>query len=170
MSSLLLLSALSVTLSIMFTQMTHPLSLGLTLLIQTMLIVFTVSVTSKFTWFSYILFLIFLGAMLVLFIYMASLAPNEPFSSSTTLALLISTVMLTIPLIMTLDKLTIKHTLPVEKSSLSFSSSPSMESFLSMPFNPTSLPMTIFVITYLLLTLVVVVKITYTNSGPLRLS
>nr|YP_010713317.1 NADH dehydrogenase subunit 6 [Lychas mucronatus]WDA95775.1 NADH dehydrogenase subunit 6 [Lychas mucronatus] len=55
----------------------HPLVLGSILVGSTVLVCFYVFFVFNVGWFSYILFLVFLGGMLVLFIYVASLASNE---------------------------------------------------------------------------------------------
>nr|YP_010183919.1 NADH dehydrogenase subunit 6 [Lispe assimilis]QVG62683.1 NADH dehydrogenase subunit 6 [Lispe assimilis] len=60
--------------------MNNPLSMGLTMLIQTLLISLIISFTNTSSWFSYILFLTFLGGLLILFIYTASFSSNETFN------------------------------------------------------------------------------------------
>nr|YP_009554118.1 NADH dehydrogenase subunit 6 [Bitias brevis]QBA19629.1 NADH dehydrogenase subunit 6 [Bitias brevis] len=171
MSMLFYCSTINIALALSFTQMMHPLAMGLTLLAQTVLICLTSGLLSKSMWFSYILFLIFLGAMLVLFIYVASLASNEAFSFSIpTMGLLLASVSC-LPLFMLMDPF-----LPTMKQTTESSFS-TMNEFLnttqynlSMIYNPTSMNLTLFIILYLLLTLIVVVKITTTFFGPLRLS
>jgi NADH-ubiquinone oxidoreductase chain 6 len=56
--------------------------MGLVLLIQTLIVALLTGVLASSFWFSYILFLVFLGGMLVLFIYVTRLASNEMFSIS----------------------------------------------------------------------------------------
>nr|YP_010327009.1 NADH dehydrogenase subunit 6 [Cosmia restituta]UNP54258.1 NADH dehydrogenase subunit 6 [Cosmia restituta] len=57
----------------------NPLSMGLMILIQTLLTCLLTGMMIKTYWFSYILFLTFLGGLLVLFIYVSSIASNEMF-------------------------------------------------------------------------------------------
>nr|YP_009092112.1 NADH dehydrogenase subunit 6 [Anthocharis bambusarum]AGG40680.1 NADH dehydrogenase subunit 6 [Anthocharis bambusarum] len=57
--------------------MINPLAMGLFILLQTMLLSLLIGMFINTYWFSYILFLIFLGGLLVLFIYVASIASNE---------------------------------------------------------------------------------------------
>nr|YP_010481710.1 NADH dehydrogenase subunit 6 [Psychophora sabini]UVU20402.1 NADH dehydrogenase subunit 6 [Psychophora sabini] len=57
----------------------HPLSMGLMILLQTLLMCLISGMMIKTYWFSYILFLTFLGGLLVLFIYVSSIASNEIF-------------------------------------------------------------------------------------------
>nr|YP_009236818.1 NADH dehydrogenase subunit 6 [Telchinia serena]AMJ17282.1 NADH dehydrogenase subunit 6 [Telchinia serena] len=57
----------------------HPLAMGLMILIQTLLVSILSGMLINTYWFSYILFLVFLGGLLVLFIYVSSIASNELF-------------------------------------------------------------------------------------------
>merc|ERR1712198_806681 len=81
-------------LSLFFTRLSHPLAIGLALLSQTILICLITGLSSSSFWFSYILFLIFLGGILVLFIYVTSLASNEMFTPSITIAFVFTRVLL----------------------------------------------------------------------------
>ena len=149
----------------------HPLTLGLTLILQTLLICAASSISTSFTWFSYILFIIFVGATLVLFIYVASLAPNEIISLSPPLALITTIPLLTIPILLIIDQLIYRTKVSRESSFTNIkqtSTSPLAE--LRIIYNPPITRITAFVIIYLLITLLVVVKLTPTFSGPLRLS
>nr|QUT08456.1 NADH dehydrogenase subunit 6 [Exhippolysmata ensirostris] len=158
--------------SVLFTQMSSPLAMGATLLLQTLLICTAAGTLAKSMWFSYILFLIFLGAMLILFIYVASLAPNEQFSFS---GLLFSMTVISMPiaLLTTImwDCLMNPQLISIELSSITQEEILSSTPFnVSMIYSPTAMNLTLFVILYLLLTLIVVVKITESFWGPLRLS
>nr|YP_006883533.1 NADH dehydrogenase subunit 6 [Alvinocaris chelys]AFO37817.1 NADH dehydrogenase subunit 6 [Alvinocaris chelys] len=171
MSLLLFVSSITIALSASFTRMLHPLAMGMTLLLQTIMICVAAGLSSSSMWFSYILFLIFLGAMLVLFIYVASLASNEAFSISTTLisalflALSLGSMLWIVDPLLPLLKTTIESSF-LETSQFLFST----QATLSMIYNPSAVNLTLFIILYLLLTLIVVVKITSTFFGPLRLS
>nr|YP_010564250.1 NADH dehydrogenase subunit 6 [Latoia hilarata]UYX62234.1 NADH dehydrogenase subunit 6 [Latoia hilarata] len=57
----------------------HPLSMGFLILMQTLLLAIMLGFIVETYWFSYILFLVFLGGLLVLFIYVSSIASNEMF-------------------------------------------------------------------------------------------
>lgn len=63
-----------------FISLSHPIALGLSLIIHTLLVRAATGLAGGHYWFSYILFLVFLGGVLVLFIYITSLASNEKFS------------------------------------------------------------------------------------------
>nr|QNE85847.1 NADH dehydrogenase subunit 6 [Platypalpus cursitans] len=158
--------------SLIFMQMNHPLSMGLMLLMQTMLICLLTGLMTKTFWFSYILFLIFLGGMLVLFIYVTSLASNEMFSFSMNLLIIyLITFMLSMISTYFLDKNNlISFINNNEMSSLTNLESLTMENSLTLNklYNfPTNF-ITILLIIYLFITLIAIVKITNTFYGPLR--
>nr|YP_009524401.1 NADH dehydrogenase subunit 6 [Echinoecus nipponicus]AXR86897.1 NADH dehydrogenase subunit 6 [Echinoecus nipponicus] len=165
----LLTIPLTLIFSLLFSRLSHPLSLGLTLLLQTVTISITSGIYTPSYWFSYILFMIFLGGMLVLFIYVASLASNEPFSFSLTTFSAFSTlfIILTVIILMS-DPVMNSHTSTLAISSINHINllTPSTISWI---YNSPSMLFTLFIITYLLLTLLVVVKITNLFKGPLRL-
>nr|AWV84287.1 NADH dehydrogenase subunit 6 [Alarcta quadrimacula] len=69
----------SIFLNLMIILTSHPMSMGCTLLLQTILASMMCSLNMKNYLVSYILFLIFIGGMLILFMYMSSVASNEKF-------------------------------------------------------------------------------------------
>nr|ALY11313.1 NADH dehydrogenase subunit 6 [Obrium sp. NS-2015] len=155
----------SMLLTIMFLFTKHPLSMGCTLLAQATMIALITGLMNYNWWFSYILFLIMVGGMLILFMYMTSIASNEKFLISYKLMmLLMMTFMVTFALLkdfsVNLDTLTkdmLIHSTPsLNKLSLS--------KFMNYPFNLILMSITF----YLLITLIVVVKMTWKTSGPLR--
>nr|QOW08828.1 NADH dehydrogenase subunit 6 [Carpilius convexus] len=155
-------------LSFLFTRLSHPLSMGLTLLMQTIVISLSTGISTYSFWFSYILFMIFLGGMLVLFIYVASLASNEFFSFSIInfTFYFLSFCMITL-ICLTLDPiLTSNPSLLPPSSGNYYLSTPQITSWI---YSNTSMFFTLFIILYLLLTLIVVVKIINLFKGPLRL-
>nr|YP_009685500.1 NADH dehydrogenase subunit 6 [Scyllarides squammosus]QDM38507.1 NADH dehydrogenase subunit 6 [Scyllarides squammosus] len=160
------------SLSILFMQLSHPLSTGIVLLIQTSLVALASGLFSSSFWFSYVLFLIFLGGMLVLFIYVASLASNEAFKVSLTLTtFILSTTFLASFFILFLDPILTWNN-PFFDATALFASAQFQSTSFSI-FQIYNFPvswLTLFVILYLLFTLIVVVKITAVSFGPLRVS
>lgn len=156
-------------LSVLFTRLAHPLSIGLTLLIQTIFISLTAGLSTYSYWFSYILFIIFLGGMLVLFIYVTSLASNESFFFSWS-AITFSLVFLLILTSLTLfwDPLTVTTMTQLPLPSFTFRTSNVF--IIRWIYSSNVIRFTLYIILYLLLTLIVVVKITNLFKGPLRLS
>nr|YP_010271038.1 NADH dehydrogenase subunit 6 [Scarites subterraneus]UJY97983.1 NADH dehydrogenase subunit 6 [Scarites subterraneus] len=164
---------LNIIMTIMFLFMNHPLSMGLILLLQTILISLISGLFTYSYWFSYILFLVMLGGMLVLFIYMTSLASNEMFNFSNKLTIMFFMIMsISFIIFFFLDYMMFN---PL------FKNSNLMEMFnnilmlkneniktLNMIYNQPNNIITIMLINYLFLTLIAVVKITDINYGPLR--
>nr|YP_009671928.1 NADH dehydrogenase subunit 6 [Strahlaxius plectrorhynchus]QCX31788.1 NADH dehydrogenase subunit 6 [Strahlaxius plectrorhynchus] len=154
--------------SLMFTRLNHPLSMGIVLLLQTCMVCIASGLVGNSFWFSYILFLVFLGGMLVLFIYVASLASNESFKLSLKMFLsfipIISSAMIIYMLDSLLETLKFSFLGPYTEFMMN------METLVSKIYSVPSMGFTMYVVMYLLLTLFVVVEITGTFWGPLRLS
>nr|YP_009726969.1 NADH dehydrogenase subunit 6 [Cryptotermes declivis]QIA95629.1 NADH dehydrogenase subunit 6 [Cryptotermes declivis] len=148
----------------MFTQMNHPLAMGMMLLMQTTMMCLISGLMHQSFWFQYILFMVFIGGMLVLFIYVASLASNEMFSLSTKMTLASTVVMMT--------SMMMKDSTNHNSSDSMTHNTASNEIILmtSKLYNQPSGSLTTLMALYLLMTLVVVVKITNVSKGPLRQS
>lgn len=142
------------------------------MLTQTLLICLISGLTIKSFWFSYILFLVFLGGLLVLFIYVTSLASNEIFNFSNKIVIFnLFRFFLIILIFLIIDKtLLLNNLLRLENDNLNFIKSFLIENSLtlnklySFPINL----ITILLIIYLFLTLIAAVKITNVFEGPLR--
>jgi NADH-ubiquinone oxidoreductase chain 6 len=145
----------------------HPLAIGLILLIQTLATALITGIITSTFWFSYILFLVFLGGILVLFIYVTSLASNEIFSVSTSRVLILSSIMLLRIVVLLFWDSFLNTTWINPLESTFFLSNPLSVSLAKLYTHPTSI-LTLTLVVYLLLTLIVVVKITNVQEGPLR--
>nr|UBS93988.1 NADH dehydrogenase subunit 6 [Saperda tetrastigma] len=161
----MILINLSISLSLIFIFLTHPLSLGLILLLQTTLIALLSGSMSYNFWFSYILFLIMIGGMLILFIYMTSVASNEKFKFSSKLTVMFITSMSPLLLLFSdfffFNKMS---NIDLINQSTNFWFSLTLNKFINWPQN---LIFTMMII-YLFITLIMIVKITNINYGPLR--
>ncbi|YP_009176634.1 NADH dehydrogenase subunit 6 (mitochondrion) [Anopheles arabiensis] len=168
----LIIMMMCLIMSFIFMQMKHPLSMGLMLLIQTFLTCLITGIYVKSFWFSYVLFLIFLGGMLILFIYVTSLSSNEMFTMSFKLTMF-SLVLFSLSMVIffILDKTLIEQfIINMEMEKFSMTNNLINENILSLNkmYNfPTNL-ITLLLINYLFLTLLVTVKITKKFYGPLR--
>nr|QZK21893.1 NADH dehydrogenase subunit 6 [Amitermes sp. QLD_074] len=157
-----LLMSMSTMTSLMLTQMKHPLAMGLMLLIQTTMVCLISGTMYSSFWFSYILFMIMIGGMLVLFMYMTSLASNEMFSPSN--KMLMATLTL-LPILMymmptvTNNKEMKTHSTMMENEILTTT---------TVMYNQMMGTMTTLLVLYMLLTLIVVVNIINVSKGPLR--
>nr|YP_010241719.1 NADH dehydrogenase subunit 6 [Aporrhais serresiana]QTI82407.1 NADH dehydrogenase subunit 6 [Aporrhais serresiana] len=80
MSTLLLLS-FTACMSLLLPLMAQPLSLGLVIMLSTLLMC-CLSAMFLSSWYGYILFLIYVGGLLVMFAYVAALSPNVLFMSN----------------------------------------------------------------------------------------
>nr|YP_008081550.1 NADH dehydrogenase subunit 6 [Ascalohybris subjacens]AGK07594.1 NADH dehydrogenase subunit 6 [Ascalohybris subjacens] len=167
---MLILTSMNMIMSMNFIQIKHPLAMGLTLLLQTIIISLICGLFTHSYWFAYILFLIMLGGMLVLFIYVTSLASNELFSFSMKNMLYSMMVfMLMIMIMLVIDKSLILHN-SMEMFMFTPENSLFTENEISLIklYNNPTMNITVLMINYLLLTLIVVVKITNINYGSLR--
>nr|YP_010946515.1 NADH dehydrogenase subunit 6 [Episymploce cheni]WGO57233.1 NADH dehydrogenase subunit 6 [Episymploce cheni] len=161
----IILMTMSTLLSISFTQMNHPLAMGLILLIQTVLISLISGMLSQTFWFSYVLFLIFLGGMLILFIYVTSLASNEMFFLSMKMVISSMMMMFLLMIIFLLFKPSIFQN--QEMYHFMSMNNTLFNSLMKLYNQPTGI-ITILLASYLFLTLIAVVKITNIFKGPLR--
>nr|QMP96770.1 NADH dehydrogenase subunit 6 [Eratyrus mucronatus] len=158
---------LSITVSITFLITKHPLSMGLTLIIQTILVAMTTGLMINMFWFSYILIITMLSGMLVLFIYMASVASNEKFHTSWSMTLyILPLTLLSIILSFIADQSSNKKMWPAMKKNML--ESEELISLLKL-FNLYNLSITIMLVSYLFLTMIAITYVTNIHEGPLRM-
>nr|ATG33642.1 NADH dehydrogenase subunit 6 [Gastrolina depressa] len=144
--------------SMIFIMLSHPLSCGMILMLQTIL---TAMLTGKMNtnfWYSYILFLIMVGGMLILFIYMTSIASNEKFKLNFMLMTMMIIIIMMLLYMITMDMfyMNMKQTININYMSL------------MKYYNFPNLMLMLLMIIYLFITLIVVVKISKLTYGPLR--
>nr|YP_009349997.1 NADH dehydrogenase subunit 6 [Hexacentrus unicolor]AQM40171.1 NADH dehydrogenase subunit 6 [Hexacentrus unicolor] len=159
--------------SLIFVQSNHPLAMTLIIIIQTLIISLSTGIFSLSFWFSYVLFLVFLGGMLVLFIYITSLASNEMFSFPKITMLIVMGMIPALLLTSTyLDAspwsfITWNNDMYSMTNSNSIIHNDSNYILSKLYNNPTDL-ITLMLVNYLFLTLIAIVKITNIFQGPLR--
>nr|UAT98102.1 NADH dehydrogenase subunit 6 [Laothoe amurensis] len=160
--------------SMMMYFLTHPLSMGFMILTQTMLTCMLSGMLIKTYWFSYILFLTFLGGLLVLFIYVSSIASNEMFSLSNNMKITMIIFLLMLVLIQglfykNLTWMNLNYNSEMDKfSNLLFFNNENKIN-LNKLYNNYSSMLTMLLIIYLFITLIAIVKITNIFYGPLRM-
>nr|QDI93762.1 NADH dehydrogenase subunit 6 [Rubellomiris bispinosus] len=155
------------TTNMLFIFMNHPLSMGLILIIQTINVSIISGMMMKTFWMSYILMITMLSGMLVLFIYMSSVASNEKFKTSTKLSLLFITMMIVSILFLFLKKkMIIKNNyLGMEMMMIK-----NLEiTQLNKMFSSKNLAITIMMVLYLFMTMVVSTHLVNISEGPMRL-
>nr|YP_009236662.1 NADH dehydrogenase subunit 6 [Telchinia acerata]AMJ17126.1 NADH dehydrogenase subunit 6 [Telchinia acerata] len=152
----------------------HPLAMGMLILIQTLLMCIFSGMLINTYWFSYILFLIFLGGLLVLFIYVSSIASNELFKINFINKMLF-TISVFYSIIITLyfknnlfwmnfyfndEMINFFNNLLFFNNENNFN--------LSKLYNEQTYLLMFLLIIYLFITLIAVIKITNIFFGPLR--
>nr|QJF72857.1 NADH dehydrogenase subunit 6 [Nephus includens] len=155
--------------SIMMLFMNHPLSMGFLILIQTIMICMLMGLMSVNFWYSYILILIMIGGLLILFIYMTSIASNEKFKFN--YMIFFSTLMILFLMIMYLILIkNYKYNEFLTKNFINIKFDENYNFFYSMSkyYNYPSNKLMMFSIIYLLISLIITVKICKVKSGPLR--
>nr|AKR07182.1 NADH dehydrogenase subunit 6 [Nigidionus parryi] len=163
---MMILMMSSIMISFVMVFVSHPLSMGLSLLFQSTLIALLSGMLNLSYWYSYILFLIMVGGMLVLFMYMTNTASNEKFIFSKPITIMVTLfVMSMLSFLMFSDSW--KFIFPVflhKMSIFDWNTLPSLNKFLNQPF----ISVSSLIIIYLLLTLVAIIKISNIKHGPLR--
>nr|YP_009743794.1 NADH dehydrogenase subunit 6 [Adhemarius dentoni]QIE12537.1 NADH dehydrogenase subunit 6 [Adhemarius dentoni] len=168
----LLMSSIMISLSMVMYFLNHPMSMGLMILIQTLMTCLLSGMLIKTYWFSYILFLTFLGGLLVLFIYVSSVASNEIFFMSNNFKKIM--MMITIIII-------IQFFFYNNLQWMNSNNNMEMNNFINIMFfnnenkislnklyNNYSSMLTMILIIHLFITLIAIVKITNIFYGPLR--
>lgn len=129
-------------------------------------------ISSSF-WFSYILFLVFLGGILVLFIYITSLASNELFYTPIKSLIIIIASIIFILSISTVTDPYFWNIFTKNTDLIAIDLIPNIPYTEATPhltklYNKPNHLITLILVNYLFLTLIVIVKITNIFQGPLR--
>nr|WMQ78029.1 NADH dehydrogenase subunit 6 [Zaranga tukuringra] len=172
----MMLSLMITMFSINMMFLNNPLSMGLMILIQTLMTCLLTGMMIKTYWFSYILFLTFLGGLLVLFIYVSSISSNELFNISFNMKMMMILFMFTALIIsmMNMNNLWL----------MNFSNNMEMNNLfnlfifnnlenkinLNKLYNTQTFMLMMMMVIYLFITLIAVVKITNIFYGPIRSS
>lgn len=146
---ILIITATTVTASVA----TNPLTIGLLILFLALTLSITFS-TSISSWVALLIFLIYIGGILVIFSYFVAITPNQNLSVNILLRILLSSIF-TLSLISWLLNL---------KSPINLAYIPQIN-IIYQKFN---IPILLILALILLFTIVVVVKVSIHNKGPLR--
>nr|UFX34271.1 NADH dehydrogenase subunit 6 [Kozhantshikovia vernalis] len=172
MKMLLNTSIIMISLTMYF--LNNPLSMGLMILTQTLLICLISSMFINTYWFSYILFLTFLGGLLVMFIYVSSIASNETFK------MILSNFKMIIFFMMFMLMMSMYYFNSLKMFNFQFNNEMNNMFYkylffnnenkinLSKLYNKQNFLMMMMLIVYLFITLLAVVKISNIYFGPLR--
>nr|YP_010411440.1 NADH dehydrogenase subunit 6 [Coraebus diminutus]URN73086.1 NADH dehydrogenase subunit 6 [Coraebus diminutus] len=156
----MMLMSISIYITTVFLILKHPISMGIALLMQSASIALITGMLNINFWYSYIMFLIMVGGMLVLFIYMTSVASNEKFNMSKPVIILALPFIFTMYYFLMENQMELSSSLTVKQNIWELS----LNKFFNFPHNIVM----VFLMTYLFITLIAVVKITKIEYGPLR--
>nr|YP_010736842.1 NADH dehydrogenase subunit 6 [Macropsis hainanensis]WEP24716.1 NADH dehydrogenase subunit 6 [Macropsis hainanensis] len=148
-------------LSIVLPSMKTPMSMGTVLLIQT---IFSTIVMNKMmlnSWFPMITFIMMIGGMMILFMYMSSIASNEKFKMNLNLTLM------TIILMIWTEELMLQNQINETEMIMNMKTQESIS--MMKLYNNKSMFLTVFMVLILLLTMISVSKIVLFHKGPLRM-
>nr|AEV56631.1 NADH dehydrogenase subunit 6 [Stenopirates sp. NKU01] len=152
-------------LKFMIMNLKHPMSMGLNLIIQTLNISMLMYMTSNLSWYSFMLFIMLLGGLMILFMYITSISSNEMFKFSFNMKLIMIKFILN--LMMFNYMLNIN---PINMLNMNFYMLKFNNTMLMMKlFNFNSLMLTIFLFMYLLMTMIFIIYITNIFEGPMRM-
>lgn len=153
-----------------------PLIINLTLIAQILLIRIIVGILNKNFWFSYILFLIFIGGLIILFLYVTRLINNKlKFNQIKNLILKLTLIILiSIRIFINFEIITLNFFENIDLISFNLWNKIILNNFndlniiLSKIYNKSSLIIRFILINYLLLTIIICIKIINFHKGPLR--
>nr|YP_009443845.1 NADH dehydrogenase subunit 6 [Dorypteryx domestica]ATU07053.1 NADH dehydrogenase subunit 6 [Dorypteryx domestica] len=158
---MMMLSSMLLVISSCMLIMSNPLTLGLVIILLCTLLCIKTNIIIQSPWLMYIMFIIFVGALLILFIYMTSMVPNKKFNFNKNLMILM--------LIMFFLSFSIFIFNPIFLEMLNLYPSSTkilMIKIFNSPFN--SIP--IFMMNYLFIMMIIISKIIKINKGPMRSS
>nr|ARI50089.1 NADH dehydrogenase subunit 6 [Cittarium pica] len=161
--SLLVMSSLCFSFLLLMPSMMQPLSLGLCIMVFSALSCVLLGLVSS-SWYAYILFLVYVGGLLVMFAYVSALAPNNFFSSTKSIFSGVGFFLLILGMLWALSVPDISFL----SSSSMLSTNKLIASSGSVIVSPSSISVMIVLGVILLINLLAVVKVCYYQQGPLR--
>nr|QJW33599.1 NADH dehydrogenase subunit 6 [Arge aurora] len=170
----IILISLMMTFNIIFCMYKHPMTLAINLMLQLTILIILMNSINFSSWFSYIMFLIMVGALLVLFMYMTSLTSNMKFKYNYYMMwFFIIFFLMTYMMIFNKDIL-IMFLKNFSEESYKFTKEiinnlDNKEAFMLSPmYDKLEKILTILLINYLLYVLIIVVKIVNIKKGTMR--
>nr|ASM41857.1 NADH dehydrogenase subunit 6 [Scaphoideus maai] len=140
------------------TMMKTPMSMGIMLLVQTTLCTIFITKILTSSWMAMIIFLMLIGGLLILFMYMSSIASNEKFTPN---------MMMIMPLLLILIYMEeMNSEIQMNDKMFSFTMNESIS--LMKIYNKKTLMITVMLFTYLFLVMISITSIIKLHKGPLR--
>nr|AXA45294.1 NADH dehydrogenase subunit 6 [Splendrillia sp. 2 MNHN IM 2013-9750] len=161
--SALVVFSLSFSSLLMLPLMNQPLSLGLMIMMSTLWMCVVSAITLS-SWYSYILFLIYVGGLLVMFAYVAALSPNVLFGKGTPALFFV---------IMMVLFMVVMYFFPITDSSstsdiYAYNTLKFLKMYSTEMVSPQMISILVGLAVILLINLIVVVKICYYQRAALR--
>nr|QED22464.1 NADH dehydrogenase subunit 6 [Amynthas sp. SC201001-01]QED22529.1 NADH dehydrogenase subunit 6 [Amynthas sp. GZ201605-04] len=132
---------------------TTPIMLGINILAMALLLSATLA-TSMSSWYAFLVFLIYVGGMLVMFAYFLALTPNQQMPTTSNIMYMFVTL------------ITLTTVAVVTKTKISIPQEMCQDTMFLYSLSTASIIITLALV--LLLTMVIVVKLTSRSKGPLR--
>nr|YP_010736868.1 NADH dehydrogenase subunit 6 [Macropsis ocellata]WEP24742.1 NADH dehydrogenase subunit 6 [Macropsis ocellata] len=148
-------------LSIFMPMMKTPLSLGAVLMAQTILSTMLMNKMLLNSWFPMITFLMMIGGMMILFMYMSSIASNEKFKMNMNLTMIFVTMMIAT------EELMMETQINEAQDMIYISNQESIS--MTKLYNKKSYIITLLLVLTLLLTMISISNIVMFHKGPLRM-
>nr|QUB07017.1 NADH dehydrogenase subunit 6 [Cassidinae sp. N35] len=165
MPCMLTLLIMNLTLSIMFMMFKHPVSLMMIILLQTILICLMCGLMANLWWFSYMLFMVMIGGLLILFMYMTNVASNEKFKSSKIKNTLFKIIIMSTMIFYLLKDNFYSY---IQTSKWSNFNNLSTEMIIMKYYSYPSNMILFTIMIFLLMTMIMTVKVTEMKKGALR--
>nr|YP_010596832.1 NADH dehydrogenase subunit 6 [Cacopsylla burckhardti]UFP91888.1 NADH dehydrogenase subunit 6 [Cacopsylla burckhardti]WAK85091.1 NADH dehydrogenase subunit 6 [Cacopsylla burckhardti] len=138
----------------------HPISFGIILLLQTMLISICSRILTQSSWIPLTLFLVMIGGLMILFLYITSVCSNKKITFMKPNLFQIAFIIILINFMENFLNI------PLTNESLN------MKDLFNMEFTKLFLPLNIFssnfMFLYLLIMLIIMIEIMSLNKGPMR--
>nr|AHN95696.1 NADH dehydrogenase subunit 6 [Trigonotylus caelestialium] len=158
---MMLILSIMLTISILLLFTKHPMSMGVLLILQTIMTSTLTGLMMNTFWTSYILLISMLSGMLVLFIYMSSMASNEKFSSNIKLAVISLLVILMGGILWYMENLMI-----IKSNFINLMTEETF--FLNKMFDKKNMFIIILMVNYLFMTMIVSTHLVNIFEGPMR--
>nr|YP_010954498.1 NADH dehydrogenase subunit 6 [Exothotettix guangxiensis]WMV02060.1 NADH dehydrogenase subunit 6 [Exothotettix guangxiensis] len=159
-----LIIIMSTMLSMMFMNMKQPMQMIIIILMQALFTVYMMSVKTKSSWFTYMLLIIFIGGMMVLFIYITSITPNEQNKGNMSTIIMMTILISTITMMMKNMEISNNETMNMNTMNMLKTE----QLMLNKMFNMPMYTLTIMMMIYLFIALIAMNKISNMKKGPLR--
>nr|AKM70050.1 NADH dehydrogenase subunit 6 [Eucallipterus tiliae] len=153
---------LNILLSITLINMKSPLSSNLIILLQSILLTMMINLIMKTSWISFMLFILYISGLMIIFLYISSIAFNElninkNYMTSLTKMLLISLLFFMIKLMLPLEMFKYENNFNYEDNYY-------IMNMMNMPNNL----MIYFIMLILFFMLILIIWLLKNNKGPMR--